>query len=306
MTGTTRPGSDRNGPCPAGFTLVELLVVIGIIALLIGILLPALSRAKDQAATVKCLSNLRQLGQAQQLYAADNQGRTVPAGYLIIPQPNGNGNTEENYATIYVNAGYLKAPAVANLTDNPSSSPSVFYCPSGLIDFIGINNGPNGMQKPDPTTRVDLLGARPWRQQSLRFSTTNLILDTWYGINADWGTVNAASQPPLPAHMLPETTKNDYGVLRSIGSIPNNADMVFMYDGIFYDLTYSANRLNARHGRSTKTNLLMYDGHAVTADTKSLPGGIGDANTPTNPFVGTTPSAALLAAPDFKWRMDQP
>jgi prepilin-type N-terminal cleavage/methylation domain-containing protein/prepilin-type processing-associated H-X9-DG protein len=84
MRSTSRDGSEcgiqrganrrRAKPQAAGFTLVELLVVIGIIALLIAILLPALSAARESAAALKSLSNLRQLGIGIQQYKNENRG----------------------------------------------------------------------------------------------------------------------------------------------------------------------------------------------------------------------------------------
>ena len=74
------------------FTLIELLVVISIIALLIGILLPALGTARESARSIQCLSNERQVGVAMTAYIPDNKG-VLPPSYVYPKKAwNGQGN----------------------------------------------------------------------------------------------------------------------------------------------------------------------------------------------------------------------
>jgi prepilin-type N-terminal cleavage/methylation domain-containing protein len=107
-----------------GFTLVELLVVIGIIAVLIGILLPALNRARTQAAVVNCSSNLRQIGVGIVNYCVNNRDQLPAWCYTSGDnfQPEScyqvkNGNNEFGFALLY--------------RQKFIPDPRTFYCPVG-------------------------------------------------------------------------------------------------------------------------------------------------------------------------------
>lgn len=117
----SKPDNSRIAPAAcrcSAFTLVELLIVIGIISILVAMLLPVLGAAKERARRLKCLSNLRQIGLGMNVYAADNTDRLIEAhkgraGYRV---------------QISINPPQRELAAGAGLI-MPTNAPTVWTCP---------------------------------------------------------------------------------------------------------------------------------------------------------------------------------
>jgi prepilin-type N-terminal cleavage/methylation domain-containing protein/prepilin-type processing-associated H-X9-DG protein len=292
-----------------GFTLVELLVVIGIIAVLVGILLPSLAKARQQAATTKCLSNLRSIGHAINMYAAENNGFLVP-GWIQegAEEDGGSGPGRDNYATILVGLKYSEAPdrdgPVAN-DDADSLIDSVFRCPAGQP----YKHEPAGSaQLGWPNSPTDAIGAYAWRRRSVtnaaRWTGTGVTIDTWYGINMvnniGVGTgAGAVAVKFFPFRKFKEDTNGLQGQWSKLTQFRNSSTLTIMYDGLRY-FHFDRNRVNFRHNSNRTANFLFADGHAESLGIGVLPeldaAGFRNNNNAVN---------NLKPWPHPHWRLDQ-
>lgn len=262
-----------------GFTLIELLVVISIIALLIAILLPALGAARAAARTSACLSNLKQLGIATQVYVTDNSERVMP----LYEQAGSD--------RIYWTYALFKTGSIGGENGAPTGAftyPSPFKCPEGLTDQL--TNG-------SPATTTDPNGARPL--ETFIVGTGSRRLYTWYGANGTSSLTsgNPAEKKQYPFRTIDMTSSNpDYRSYVRTMEMRTPSKLAALFDGVRFDLWAGAgvNRINERHGDTT--NVGHFDGHAGTFKRDLLP-----------TVTSSMGNSATLSQqyPAVYWKMDQ-
>ncbi|MGN6366661.1 MAG: type II secretion system protein [Phycisphaerae bacterium] len=132
-----------------GFTLIELLVVVGILAVLMGLLLPALGRARERARTTKCLANLKAIGTGLVAYQAGNDNFVVPSYNMT-----GDGSSPQivdGWCAILDRDGYCGG--YRDMTHN------VYFCPN-TVDVFGMAGG---------QTATDLNKPKGWQDYPTEF-----------------------------------------------------------------------------------------------------------------------------------------
>lgn len=273
-----RPGALGQGPASirqstSGFTLIELLVVIAIIAILAGMLLPALSNAKEKSKATYCINNLRQMGIATFIYSDDNQDK-LPTP-LFDPELDSNIGPYNSYL-LYGWGGQVNRPAEARLAANLGflhagnylRDPNIFYCPS-LRHQKGLRVGFEKYYFESKTV--------PWPMYAID-GQVNM-------------TYNYFPQKDLLSPKTAEANKNWMQIARRQTDLSAQRSMV---TDLIYTWGTIAHKMN---GRPRGLNALWGDGHATHSTTKAafdtqLWGGTGST-----PVPGSTPGDA----PD-KWR----
>lgn len=253
---------------PRGFTLVELLVVIGIIALLISILLPALTRARDQANAVKCLSNLRQIGLGLQSYAAVNQQFLPP----FLVRTSDFAFTYNSWAQLLVDGKHLPGPK-SNAPGTIVGFDTAFRCPEGF------DQRSPALTSAFPRDRFDPNGRHFW-QTFVQGNFSNV--QTWYGLNGappgNPPTATDANPTRFPFTDIVVLSSSLDGITRpaifpkgnKLSRIRRSSETVLVYDGMYLH-GYMHNRINARHSKNRNVNVLFGDLHAESVPGTSFP-----------------------------------
>ena len=185
----------------AGFTLVELLVAIGIIAVLIGILLPVLAKARAQANRAVCLSNIRQLGVGIQMYCNDNDGWfptcaywEVGAVYKQFPEDwiywQANRNLDDSAIAKYVGSGekfkdLLRCPA--DTFDGRKPHPAIAPGQGTYLYSYNMNQAIGTNITPYPGARTKIT---QWRAPSRKMLLTENLEK--YNAAPVWGMTELA------------------------------------------------------------------------------------------------------------------
>ena len=248
----------------AAFTLVELLVVIGIIALLISILLPALNKARASAQQTVCMSQLRQLGLAVQLYATNDRNNIIPT--RIVGQDPANATQADFWYHLMVVSRVMPEQNVS--ADVNQSSKSVLVCPTirnrSVVGLTSTQIAAGG-GKIDGFDRRASLWLKP-----------GITVDNGYAINGTaQNTVANGIYPSGYATFVPGATSVVPG--KKLNQF-KSAETVIFLDGFQFDLAPSR-ITGARHGRwdparpltTGLTNVCFLDGHVESVPRQELP-----------------------------------